>query len=141
MKFDYPEDKSFFIKLLGAGSEEEFDLGCSKLFDFREPAAKRAEFNSKRKDLYRLITSQRENRCQLKLLPDCEVDKNLVLDHMIPLSSNELNKKLRNMKAPEGKKVPSQSFGSNHPDNLLLACTKCNNHKKHRIGLIKVLAD
>ncbi|MBK7431316.1 MAG: HNH endonuclease [Bacteroidetes bacterium] len=33
----------------------------------------------------------------------------------------------------KGKKVATQSFGSNHIDNLVIACANCNNHKKHRI--------
>jgi hypothetical protein len=36
------------------------------------------------------------------------------------------------MGAPSGKKVPSASYGSNHLNNLVLACTNCNNTKKHR---------
>ncbi len=51
---------------------------------------------------------------------------------MIPLSSNILNKDIHKVKAEKGKKVVAQSFGSNYKDNLLIACEKCNNHKKHR---------
>jgi len=55
------------------------------------------------------------------------------VDHYIPLSTNELNKKLRNLKAEPGKKVKSQSFGSNDLDNFTLACSRCNGFKKHKI--------
>lgn len=57
----------------------------------------------------------------------------LVLDHFIPLSSNTLNKLLRKLWAKPGRKVPTQSFGSNHPDNLVLACQRCNAYKKQRV--------
>ena len=33
----------------------------------------------------------------------------------------------------KGKKVLTQSFGSNHKNNLILACKNCNLHKKHRM--------
>jgi 5-methylcytosine-specific restriction endonuclease McrA len=36
------------------------------------------------------------------------------------------------MPAAFGEKVLAQSFGSNHPNNLILACERCNNYKKHR---------
>lgn len=66
--------------------------------------------------------------------PDfCEGNETLEVDHLIPLSSNVLNKTLRHLKAAKGKKVQTQSFGSNHPDNLILACTRCNAFKKNRM--------
>ena len=99
-------------------------------FDSRDPLIKRKEFNSQRNKLLKQILKEREAECQLKLLEQCE--GNIVLDHMIPLSSNYLSKHLHKEKAEKGKKVAAQSFGSNHLDNLLLACEKCNNYKKHR---------
>lgn len=63
----------------------------------------------------------------------CDLDSGIVIDHLIPLSTNKLNKELRNLKPDKFKKVISQSFGSNHMDNLIIACNNCNNHKKHRI--------
>jgi 5-methylcytosine-specific restriction endonuclease McrA len=55
------------------------------------------------------------------------------LDHLIPLSSNELNKRLRALPRVGKAKVARQSFGSNHADNLILACKRCNAFKKHRL--------
>lgn len=42
-----------------------------------------------------------------------------------------LNKHLRGMERVLPKKVPSQSYGSNEPCNLILACLRCNGHKKN----------
>lgn len=51
----------------------------------------------------------------------------------MPLSSNVLNKQLRGFRANNGKKAPTQSFGSNHPTNFVLSCTRCNAFKKNKI--------
>lgn len=62
------------------------------------------------------------------------IQSGITIDHIIPLSTNVLNKDLRRMKSEEkGKKVQSESYGSNHYDNLIIACKNCNNHKKHRL--------
>ena len=71
--------------------------------------------------------------CQLHLVEECSLDHGLAVDHVIPLSSNKLNKELRKVPAQRGKKVPSQSFGSNDWSNLVSACGRCNGHKKHRL--------
>jgi len=71
--------------------------------------------------------------CQLNLSNDCLGNQKLQVEHLIPLSSNKLNKRLRKRIAPPGKKVPTQSLGSNHISNLVLACEKCNRMKKHRL--------
>jgi len=63
----------------------------------------------------------------------CDINSGINVDHLIPLATNKLNKELRNLKAEPGRKVKSQSFGSNHIDNLIIACADCNNYKKHRI--------
>lgn len=99
-------------------------------FDFRELTVKRKEFNSKRNQLLKKLVEERGSICQLKLLEQCE--GKIVIDHMIPLSSNILNKRIHKVTSAQGRKVISKSFGSNHPQNLLLACEKCNNYKKHR---------
>jgi 5-methylcytosine-specific restriction endonuclease McrA len=41
------------------------------------------------------------------------------------------------MKTELGKKVPAQSFGSNHMDNLVLACEKCNREKFNQLPMEK----
>ena len=115
-------EKKFFDSLNLSLSE--------KNFDDRDPLVKRKEFNSKRNKLLKQLLKERGAECQLKLFSQCE--GSLVLDHMIPLSSNALNKHIHNIGAERGKKVVTKSFGSNNPENLLLACAKCNDHKKHR---------
>lgn len=72
--------------------------------------------------------------CLLGISENCNVKNGLVVDHLIPLSSNKLNKQLRSARASrsaDGKlsKAPTLSYGSNHPRNLILACQKCNSRK------------
>lgn len=62
----------------------------------------------------------------------CALSSGIAVDHLIPLSSNKLNKELRRVAPKPGKKIRTQSFGSNHLRNLIIACSNCNNHKKHR---------
>lgn len=128
--FEFKEDKKYFVDLLCGGNEEKFDTCFSKLFDFRDPRIKRDELNVQKikKILLRMHTS-----CQLKISPACSGNQHLQVEHLIPISTNKLNKSLRLIKAPPGKKVTTQSFGSNHLSNLILACEKCNNLKKHRL--------
>jgi len=61
------------------------------------------------------------------------LNSSFAIDHIIPLSTNKLNKELRKVKPLPGRKVLTQSFGSNHINNLILACSKCNGYKKHRL--------
>ncbi|MBP6859075.1 MAG: hypothetical protein KBC69_00415 [Candidatus Magasanikbacteria bacterium] len=105
----------------------------SDYFDFRSPAIKRKEFNKIRNQVFKTLTASVDLICQLKAHPDCSKVKKFDVDHYIPLSSNELNKKLRHMKMVGSKKVVSQSFGSNHIKNLQIVCGRCNAFKKHRI--------
>jgi 5-methylcytosine-specific restriction endonuclease McrA len=130
MNFEYPEDESYFRALLCRHSEE---LALYyRLFDLRPPKQKRAEFNRKMKDLRAELVRRHGEVCQLQLVEDCGLEHGLAVDHVIPLSSNKLNKELRHIAAQPGKKVPSQSFGSNDLSNLALACGRCNGYKKHR---------
>lgn len=108
-------------------------LKYGKFFDFRDPSIKRKEFNAKRNSIYSALLKKYGRQCLLSLNDKCTRQKNLVIDHFIPLSSNELNKKLRHLRPSNGKKVPTQSFGSNNIANLILACEKCNGFKKHKI--------
>lgn len=133
--FEYPEDRKFFAELLAGGDEQRLDREFADNFDFRDAGVKRREFDkTSRKGLEELLR-RHEPMCQLRLHPDCSKEPVWQTDHLIPLSSNELNKKLRHMTRTDDKKVPAQSFGSNHPSNLLLACKRCNAYKKHRILL------
>lgn len=106
-------------------------------FDFRNSAIKRKEFTKIRNQIFKTLVSKIGLICQLKIHPDCSKIKKFNVDHYIPLSSNELNKKLRNITGASGKKVESQSFGSNNIKNLKIVCSRCNAFKKHRmVGFI-----
>lgn len=131
------EDKKYFIKVLKS-TEKDFKK-YENLFDFRSPLLKRQEFNKIQKRVFRDLVKKYGLNCQLKLHQDCSKLKKFNIDHIIPLATNELNKKLRKMRPQNGKKVPAQSFGSNHPKNLILACSRCNAYKKHRIIIPKNL--
>ncbi len=130
MQFKFPDDEEFFRHLLCKPDEDisKYEL----LFDFRSAIVKRKEFNYQYTHLLSRLYGQCGTMCQLQCQSVCDIRSGITIDHLIPLSTNELNKKLRHLPAPPGKKVPSQSFGSNHPNNLVIACCSCNNHKKHR---------
>jgi 5-methylcytosine-specific restriction endonuclease McrA len=131
--FEYPEDKQFFADLLTDGDVNLLEHAYSDLFDFRHHAIKRWEFGKVRKKILQDLIEKHHGVCQLGIHPQCSSESRLEPDHIIPLASNVLNKKLRKLPAPKGMKVLSQNFGSNHPRNLTLACRKCNGLKKHRI--------
>lgn len=135
MYFENIEDEKFFDKLLEkiGGLEKN-----KRLFDFRDPNLKRNEFNKICKPMFTKLVKKYGNSCQLCCHDDCELEATEI-DHLIPLSSNELNKHLRGMKGSSGKKTPSQSFGSNHITNLVLACKRCNAFKKHRFPSEKII--
>ena len=134
LAFKYPEDKRFFVDLFANGSEKRFESEFSDYFDFRHPAIKREEFNKIRKRVLKDLLVKYGEECQLRLHPDCSKVTIFEPDHIIPLSTNELNKNLRHMERAGVKKVARQSFGSNHSKNLTLACKRCNAFKKHRIS-------
>ena len=133
IQFEHPEDRRFFIDLLAGGDEQKFEVEFLNCFDFREPAIKRKEFKALRNKAFRDLREKHGETCQLHIHADCSKDKRWEVDHIIPLATNELNKKLRNMARSPAAKVPSQSFGSNHPTNLILVCRRCNAFKKHRV--------
>ena len=129
MVFECTEDEQYFKTLLGVRDLEPY----AALFDFRPVAIKRAEFNRLHTQLYQQLIERDGKQCAWHLVDDCEQDQHLAIDHLVPLSSNKMNKELRLMKPTRGKTVLTQSLGSNNPANLVLACAKCNNHKKHRL--------
>lgn len=135
IQFEYPEDREFFIQLLNDGSRKDFDEKFRNLFDFRHQAIKRWEFNKIRKQILQDLIEKYGEECQLQIHQECSIKKVWHPDHIIPLATNELNKKLRNIERSASAKVPAQSFGSNDIGNLTLACQKCNLHKKHRLIL------
>ena len=132
MDFQYKEDKEFFINFLANGDEELFNNKYASMFDFRDPKEKRAEFNLIRNEVFNKLIEENGKNCQLKITPECMKSGKFHVDHFIPLSSNELNKKLRHMKRMFPRKVSPQSFGSNNYSNFRLACEECNSFKKHR---------
>jgi 5-methylcytosine-specific restriction endonuclease McrA len=135
--FLYPEDEVFFRALLCQGGE---DLSrYADLFDFRPPHQKRREFGSRYRVLLQTIQAQYGDICQLQFNRICTMESGITLDHIIPLSSNRLNKMLRNIIPAPQKKVPTQSFGSNHPRNLIIACKACNIHKQNAFLEAEVL--
>lgn len=131
MKFEYKEDQQFFEVLLCKDGQSINDY--SKMFDFRNPPIKRAEFNKIKNHIMEVLISRHGSICMLDFDGICEIKSGLVIDHLIPLSTNKLNKDLRQMNSKKGKKVSSQSFGSNNIENFALACNNCNRFKKHKI--------
>ncbi len=132
MKFKHPEYEQFFHDLL---CDEGEDLSkYASLFDFREPSVKRHELTGRKySEAWQELEKRHGRICQLQYVDDCEIDNPAAIDHIIPVSSNVLNKQLLRSKPPAaGKKVLAESFGSNDISNLALACTRCNSNKKHR---------
>jgi hypothetical protein len=130
LQFEFPEDEECLRKLLREPNEDidKYEL----LFDFRSHIVKRKEFNHQYGHLLSILHEQYGTACQLQCSCVCRIRTGVVVDHLLPLRTNELNKKLRHLSAPLVNKVSSQSFGSNHPNNLVIASYSCNNHKKHR---------
>jgi len=132
MKFQFYKDKKYFAQICCNGDMAKLK-DYEVFFDFRAPLIKRAEFNENKRKYFPQLAEKYDKECKLKISPDCTPTSNLVIDHFIPLSSNELNKKLRHLKPQPGKKIPTQSFGSNNLKNLVIACSKCNFLKKHKL--------
>ena len=124
INFEHPEDREYFANLLANGDVEKLENDSSDFFDFEHPAIKREKFNKIRKKVLKELLEKYGNECQLKIHPDCSKELIFEPDHIIPLSSNELNKKLRNMARFSSEKVERQSFGSNNMKNIVLACKK-----------------
>jgi 5-methylcytosine-specific restriction endonuclease McrA len=137
LDFAYPEDREFFCDLLAEGDADCFERDFWHYFDFNSPDIKRREFNRLRKKILLQLLDNHGESCRLNIHPDCSIEKSWDVDHIVPLSTNELNKKIRNLPRVGRAKVRSQSFGSNHPDNLILACTRCNAYKKHRLVALR----
>ncbi len=131
MEFNNESDKLFFKELLCADNENIDKY--SALFDFRDPKIKRKEFVLIRNKILDKFIKQKGNFCELNIENICDLDSGFCIDHIIPLSSNVLNKNIRKIKSEGRKKVITQSLGSNNECNLILSCNRCNNHKKHTI--------
>lgn len=131
IKFENPEDGKYFSQLLCKRGERisKYKL----LFDFCDPSIKRKEFNKIRNSIVTRFLKLNGLVCGIAFDKICDINSGINIDHIIPLSTNKLNKELRNMNSLKGKKVKTQSFGSNNIKNLILTCRKCNAHKKHKI--------
>jgi 5-methylcytosine-specific restriction endonuclease McrA len=129
--FEFEADLRYFERLLC--SRGQTITAYRHLFDFASAKAKRTRFRAIRNRCLRTLVTAYGRKCQLQLSPQCTVDTSLTVDHLIPLSTNKLNKLLRGLSARLGGKVPSQSFGSNDIRNLIVACAKCNGAKKHQL--------
>lgn len=142
--FEFKEDLKYFQKIFPKEIMENEEVFMS-FFDFRDPKTnwiKRKEFNKIKKQVKEDLIKKHGEVCQLwynNMNCRCDLDSGFVVDHFIPVSSNKLNKELvrrqKTTKDKNGKtvKVKTQSLWSNHPNNLIIACNVCNNHKKHRI--------
>ena len=107
MIFKYEDDKQYFLELLGNFYSELF-------FDFRLPKIKRKEFKKNRNKIYENLKNKFREQCQLRYQNICDRTSGFAIDHLIPLSSNELNKKIRKIKSTDkSHKVVSESYGSN----------------------------
>ncbi len=131
INFEYPEDREYFAYLLANGDVEKLESDFSELFDFEHPAIKREKFNKIKKKVIKELLEKYGNECQLKIHEDCSKVSKFEPDHVVPLSSNELNKKIRGMVRFSSAKVERQSLGSNNMRNLTLACKRCNAFKKN----------
>lgn len=131
IQFEYPEDQEYFEQMLLHEDIQDINE-FSNMFDFRIPELKRKEFNRIRNQILERLKNHHGLKCMLNL-DCCDLRSGIAVDHLIPISSNKLNKEIRKLKPDKGRKVKAQSFGSNHIDNLIIACSKCNNRKKHRM--------
>mgnify|MGYP002479338051 CR=1 FL=1 len=123
------EYTAFFEELLCRDGETLANY--AHFFDFRPAHVKRAEFNRSRKKLLSYLIKRDGWLCQLGLIDERNLAAGCQVDHLIPLSTNVLNIKIKKTRPAPGRKVASESFGSNDPDNLVIACKFCNGRKKH----------
>ena len=130
MNFKYKEDEIFFKNLLDFLDEDVF----TSLFDYSDPIDKRKGFNKIIKPIFEDLLLKQQGKCYLAFDSICDTSKGYQIDHIIPLSTNILNNHLRTITSVfSNKKVQTESYGSNHSNNLILTCKACNQHKKHRI--------
>ncbi len=125
-----PADGNFTTSI-AKGNIKALEKNYANLFDFRNSSIKRKDFNAHKREWFQILCGRAHGICQI-----CKSAKGTEIDHFIPIASNILNKKFRNMRPVkfDGRlhKVPSESYGSNHLDNLRLACKPCNRKKWHR---------
>ena len=129
VNFRDEQEKQFFMELLCSDQDSINDFGY--LFDFREPKDKRSEFNRKRSRILAFLIDTEGANCILHF-GNCDLKSGYNIDHIIPISTNIINKHVHKMPAEKGKKVKTESYGSNDIYNLRIACQNCNLEKKHR---------
>ena len=92
LEFQHPEYRGFFEGML-CRDGEVLEL-YADLFDLGPVPAKRSAFVRIRGARLNELIGRFGIVCMLGLAPDCDVASGLCLDHLIPLSSNKLNKEL-----------------------------------------------
>jgi hypothetical protein len=135
LELPHPKYRLFFERML-CRNGETLEI-YADLFDFGSVRAKRSAFARIRTARLNELVDRFGSICMLQFAPDCNVASGLCLDHLIPLSSNKLNKELlgtTTFRDADGnfRKAPTESFGSNAPRNLVLACTNCNSFKQSK---------
>jgi 5-methylcytosine-specific restriction endonuclease McrA len=131
LTFPFPDQERFFRDLLCVPGE---DLSrYADLFDFRDPRIKDDEFGRIKRKAWIDLEKQYGRICQLLYSPLCTPENATHVDHVIPRKSNILHRKRTGLHSMgNGRKVPSESLGSNEMVNLVPACAACNKNKKHR---------
>ena len=102
--FDYEEDRRFFERLLTNEDQTSLDE-FADLFDFSHPEQKRKAFNKQRDRVFERLLMIHSDTCQLEL-PDVCTSQAQAVDHVIPLSTNILNKRRGVLPMPGKKVIP-----------------------------------
>jgi hypothetical protein len=135
LEFQHPKYRAFFERMLCRDGETLAIY--ADLFDLGPVPAKRSAFARIRTARLNQLVERFGRVCMLRFAPDCNVASGLCLDHLVPLSSNKLNRELlaaSTFHDADGnfRKAPTESFGSNGSRNLILACTNCNSFKQNK---------
>jgi hypothetical protein len=135
LELPHPKYRLFFERML-CRNGETLEI-YADLFDFGPIRAKRSAFASIRTARLNELVDRFGSICMLQFAPDYNVASGLCLNHLIPLSSNKLTKELlgaTTFRDADGnfRKALTESFGSNAPRILVLACMNCNSFKQSK---------
>jgi hypothetical protein len=135
LEIHHPKYRIFLEQLL-CRPGETLEL-YSDLFDLRPAIVKRREFAGQRVARMGDLIERFGRVCMLRFAPDCNPAIAEHVDHLIPLSSNKLNKLLLGATTSRDangnmRKAPTESFGSNGDRNVVLACRNCNSFKQNK---------